>query len=65
MTMTGRGLLAAMTLSGALMACDQAVDLVEKAADKGESDVPEEARSDLPPEMIETLRLRAQGQNFN
>ncbi|MGF1658921.1 MAG: hypothetical protein ACFCUS_05795 [Rubrimonas sp.] len=65
--MTGRGLLAAMALTGALASCDQAVDLVGKAADKGESDVPEAARadSDLTPETIETLRLRAQGQNFN
>ena len=63
--MTGRGLLAAMALTGALASCDQAVDLVEKAADKGETDVPADARSDLSPETIETLRQRAQGQNFN
>ena len=55
--------LAAATL--ALAACDDAVDLVEQAAKKGETDVPAEARAPLDDATVEALRQRAQGQNFN
>lgn len=60
-----RGVAIASAMLAALAGCDDAIELVGQAADKGGSDVPEEARDGLDPETLEQLRQRAQGQNFN
>ncbi len=55
----------ASVMLGVLAGCDEAIGLVDAAANKGESDVPEAARDELDPATLEQLRRRAQGQNFN
>jgi hypothetical protein len=58
-------LLVGLALAAGLSGCDEVESIVNTAANKGGTDVPEAARAPLDAETEDQLRRRIEGQNFN